>query len=211
MTTSQEADWMSLPVIFISGRHSEKVCCSSVLPMEMLGIAFASLIPDVAPGFEGLVTDSKVSMTMLNQPKKLTKWGRKANVALLKVFIKNSTKFIKSIEFVRSHADRRKPFEKLSRKEIGNWAADRAADGDVAAVKTRFPNVIEINSHTLQMLNEVSTDESFFIAHKNGTIRLEPLQELVNSRYAQWYLSERDQHRQKRLAHQSKEIIYYRC
>ena len=170
--------------------------------MEMWGIAFASLIPDVAPGFEGLVTDSEVSMTMLNQPKKLTKWGRKANVALLKVLIKNSTKFIKSIEFVRSHADRRKPFEKLSRKEIGNWAADRAADGDVAAVKTRFPNVIEINSHTLQMLNEVSTDESFFIAHKNGTIRLEPLQELVNSRYAQWYLSERDQHRQKRLAHQ---------
>ena len=72
MTTSQEADWMSLPVIFISGRHSEKVCCSSVLPMELLGIAFASLIPDVAPGFEGLVTDSEVSMTMLNQPKKLT-------------------------------------------------------------------------------------------------------------------------------------------
>ena len=82
------------------------------------------MIPDMAPGFEGLVTDSEVSMTMLNQPKKLTKWGRKANIALLKVLIKNSTKFIKSIEFVRSHADRRKPFEKLSRKEIGNWAAD---------------------------------------------------------------------------------------
>ena len=93
---------------------------------------------------------------------------------MLKVLIKNSTKFIKSIEFVRSHADRRKPFEELSRKEI-DWAADRAADGDVAAVKTRFLNIIEINSHTLQMLNEVSTDESFFIAHKNGTIRLEPL------------------------------------
>ena len=52
------------------------------------------------------------------------------------------------------------------------------------------------------MLDELSTTKTFFIAHKDGIIRLEPLQEMVNTRYAHLYLSERDQHRQKRLAKQ---------
>jgi hypothetical protein len=167
----------------------------SAFPMELLSIVAALRLSSGVSGLDRVVTDSESSLALLNRPKMLRYWSRKANLMLLTAGLKLAEG--KNLCHVRSHAERRKLSCNWSRDELGNWIADKVAGGNRDDLHMFNVRWVEVEASVL--LKDISRLCPWSLVDNTGTPILSSLEECIGVTYTNSYLNRRDKYHAERL------------
>ena len=189
--------WESNPILALRIKNDERVVATSAFPLELLAIVAGLRIARDLTGRRKIITDCESALKLINSSEKLNYWSNKANVALVKAAIAlggaEST-----VEHAHSHPESRLHKTRWTRNDNGNFIADRVAAGDYASL-FEYNQLEIVETSTFEIITELASIQTWFIASDEGVINLSPLVELAQANEAKLYLKERDVWHHKRL------------
>ena len=170
---------------------------TSAFPLELLAIVAGLRLAQDLAGRRKIIRGCESALKLINSPEKLNYWSNKANVALVKAAIAlGGAESL--VEHAHSHPESRLHKTRWSRNDKGNFIADRVATGDYASL-FEYNQLEIVETTTFDIITELASIQTWFIASDEGVINLSPLIELAQANEAKLYMKERDIWHHKRL------------
>ena len=189
--------WEREPIVALRIKNDEKGVATSAFPLELLAIVVGLRVARDLKGRRKIITDCESALKLINSPEKLNYWSNKANVALIKAAITLGGAE-SSVEHAHSHPENRLHRTRWTRNDNGNYIADRVAAGDYESL-SGYEKLEIIETTTFEVITELASIQTWFVATDEGVINLSPLVELAQANEANLYLTERDVWHHKRL------------
>ena len=164
---------------------------TSAFPLELLAIVAGLRLAQDFAGRRKIITDCESALKLINSPEKLNYWSNKANVALVKASIALGGAE-SSVEHAHSHPESRLHKTRWTQNDKGNFIADMVAAGDYASL-FEYNQLEIIESTTFDIITELASIQTWFIASDEGVINLSPLIELAQASEAKLYMKETPQ------------------